>query len=97
MTEQQSPRLSNGVKDQVTQDQINNAAWAACDTFRGVVDATQYKDYILVMLFVKYISDVWTEHEEKYQKQFEGNPEQRCAGSNRGGQPGKAGGRFSEH
>jgi type I restriction enzyme M protein len=75
MIEQQSPGPSKGVKDQVTQDQINNAAWAACDTFRGVVDATQYKDYILVMLFVKYISDVWTEHEEKYQKQFKGNPE----------------------
>lgn len=75
MTAQESPRLPNGKKDQVTQDQINNAAWAACDTFRGVVDATQYKDYILVMLFVKYISDVWTEHAEKYQKQFDGNPE----------------------
>ncbi|MEC5181688.1 type I restriction-modification system subunit M [Arthrobacter sp. CG_A4] len=75
MTEQGSPRQPNSRKDQVTQDQINNAAWAACDTFRGVVDATQYKDYILVMLFVKYISDIWTEHEENYQKQFEGNPE----------------------
>ena len=75
MIEPQPLRLPHNVKDQVTQHQINNAAWAACDTFRGVVDATQYKDYILVMLFVKYISDVWTEHAEKYQKQFEGNPE----------------------
>jgi len=48
MTVQESPRLPNGVKDQVTQDQINNAAWAACDTFRGVVDATQYKDLSLI-------------------------------------------------
>lgn len=75
MTEPQSPHVPKPSKDQITQNQINNAAWAACDTFRGVVDATQYKDYILVMLFVKYISDVWTEHEEKYQKQFEDNPE----------------------
>ena len=75
MTEQQTLRIPDNVKDQVTQNQINNAVWAACDTFRGVVDATQYKDYILVMLFVKYISDVWTEHAENYRKQFEGNPE----------------------
>jgi hypothetical protein len=43
----------------IEQKDINNAAWAACDTFRGVVDPAMYKDYILVMLFVKYISDVW--------------------------------------
>lgn len=75
MTEQSTFRSSAEEKGRVTQEQINNAAWAACDTFRGVVDATQYKDYILVMLFVKYISDVWKEHAENYRKQFEGNPE----------------------
>lgn len=58
----------------VTQQQINNAAWAACDTFRGVVDATQYKDYILVMLFLKYITDIWTEHREELDKRFAGDP-----------------------
>ena len=56
--------------DQVTQQQVNNTAWAACDTFRGVVDAAQYKDYILVMLFLKYISDQWNAHVEEYKKQF---------------------------
>ena len=59
--------------DRITQQRINSAAWAACDTFRGVVDATQYKDYILVMLFVKYISDVWIDHTEQYKKQFAGD------------------------
>ena len=49
---------------QTTQDQVNQTAWAACDTFRGVVDAGQYKDYILVMLFLKYISDLWNDHVE---------------------------------
>jgi type I restriction enzyme M protein len=34
----------------------------------GVVDPAQYKDYILVMLFVKYISDVWKDHYEEYRK-----------------------------
>lgn len=59
--------------DKVTQQQINQTAWAACDTFRGVVDAGQYKDYILVMLFLKYISDLWQEHVEAYHKQFAGD------------------------
>ncbi|PRB05012.1 type I restriction-modification system subunit M [Microbacterium sp. MYb64] len=58
----------------VTQQQINNAAWAACDTFRGVVDATQYKDYILVMLFLKYISDIWIEDRENLGRRFAEDP-----------------------
>ena len=55
---------------QTTQDQVNQTAWAACDTFRGVVDAGQYKDYILVMLFLKYISDLWNDHVETYRKRY---------------------------
>ena len=55
---------------QIDQKDINNAAWAACDTFRGVVDPAQYKDFILVMLFVKYISDVWKDHYEEYRQQY---------------------------
>ncbi len=60
----------------IEQKDINNAAWAACDTFRGVVDPAQYKDYILVMLFLKYISDVWNDHYEEYRKQY-GNDDTR--------------------
>lgn len=55
---------------QIDQKDINNAAWAACDTFRGVVDPAQYKDYILTMLFVKYISDTWKSHYEEYRLQY---------------------------
>ena len=54
----------------VSQEEINNVLWRACDSFRGTIDATEYKDYILVMLFVKYISDVWLDHYEEYRKQF---------------------------
>lgn len=36
----------------VTQAEINKAAWAACDTFRGTVDASVYKDYVLTMAVV---------------------------------------------
>jgi type I restriction enzyme M protein len=59
--------------DQLTQQQVNQTAWSACDTFRGVVDAGQYKDYILVMLFLKYISDLWNDHIKAYEKQFGGD------------------------
>lgn len=66
-------RREFGMNDKITQQEINNAAWAACDTFRGVVDAGQYKDYILVMLFLKYISDLWNDHFQSYKKQFGGD------------------------
>lgn len=58
------------MNDKLTQGEVNNAAWAACDTFRGAVDPAQYKDYILVMLFLKYISDLWNDHFETYRKQY---------------------------
>lgn len=60
---------------QISQSQIHSAAWAACDTFRGVMDPAQYKDYILVTLFLKYISDVWQDHYETYSKQYGDNEE----------------------
>lgn len=59
----------------ISQEEINSIAWAACDTFRGPVDPAQYKDYILVMLFLKYISDVWKDHYEEYKKQYGDNDE----------------------
>lgn len=62
--------------DQLSQQDVNNTAWAACDTFRGVVDPAQYKDYILAMLFLKYISDLWADHYAEYQKEY-GNNEER--------------------
>ena len=58
---------------QTTQQQVNQTAWAACDTFRGVVDAGQYKDYILVMLFLKYISDLWNDRVERFQERYGGD------------------------
>lgn len=61
--------------DQLTQQDVNNTAWAACDTFRGVIDPAQYKDYILVMLFLKYISDQWADHYTEYQKEYGDNEE----------------------
>lgn len=59
----------------VTQAEINKAAWAACDTFRGTVDASVYKDYVLTMLFLKYISDVWKDHYATYRKEHGDHPD----------------------
>lgn len=56
--------------DTISQDEINGIVWRACDTFRGTVDPSEYKNYILVMLFLKYISDVWQDHYEQYQRQL---------------------------
>ena len=36
----------------VSQQEINDILWKACDTFRGTIDAADYKNYILTMLFV---------------------------------------------
>ena len=55
------------------QKQINEIVWRACDTFRGAVDATQYKDYVLTALFLKYISDVRRKHVEEYRREFGGD------------------------
>ncbi len=37
--------------------ELYSSLWAACDDLRGGMDASQYKDYVLVLLFVKYVSD----------------------------------------
>jgi len=57
----------------VSQKEINDILWQACDTFRGTLDPTQYKDYILVMLFIKYMSDLWSDRRDQYHKQYKGD------------------------
>lgn len=59
---------------QINQDDVNNAVWRACDTFRGTVDPSIYKDFILTMLFLKYISDVHKDKQEELEAQFGDNP-----------------------
>jgi hypothetical protein len=41
----------------VKKSELYSSLWASCDELRGGMDASQYKDYVLVLLFVKYISD----------------------------------------
>ena len=58
---------------QINQNDINKAVWGACDTFRGTVDPSIYKDFILTMLFLKYISDVRRDKHAELSVQFAGN------------------------
>lgn len=41
----------------IKKSQIYSTLWSSCDVLRGSMDASQYKDYVLMMLFVKYLSD----------------------------------------
>lgn len=58
-----------------TQDEVNQSLWRACDTFRGKIDSTLYKDYILVMLFVKYVSDIYKEHKNALMAKYHNDKE----------------------
>ncbi len=37
--------------------ELYSSLWKMCDELRGGMDASQYKDYVLVLLFMKYVSD----------------------------------------
>jgi len=48
------PRRTGGA---VKKSELYSSLWASCDELRGGMDASQYKDYVLVLLFIKYVSD----------------------------------------
>ena len=58
------------MENRVTQEEINSTLWNACDTFRGAFDSSEYKNYILVFMFLKYLSDVWKDKKEQYRQQY---------------------------
>jgi type I restriction enzyme M protein len=41
----------------IKKSELYSSLWASCDELRGGMDASQYKDYVLILLFIKYISD----------------------------------------
>lgn len=59
----------------LTQTEINNIVWKACDSLRPVMGSGSYKDYILTLLFVKYLSDVWNEKVEALKVKYPDNEE----------------------
>lgn len=59
----------------ITQEDINNAVWKACDTFRGSIDPSVYKDYVLTMLFIKFLSDVYDDKYTAYLAKYNNDHE----------------------
>ncbi len=45
----------------VKKSQLYSSIWQGCDELRGGMDASQYKDYVLVLLFVRYVSDKYAD------------------------------------
>ncbi len=41
----------------IKKSELYSSLWSSCDELRGGMDASQYKDYVLVLLFIKYVSD----------------------------------------
>jgi len=41
----------------IKKSELYSSLWRSCDELRGGMDASQYKDYVLVLLFMKYVSD----------------------------------------
>lgn len=48
----------------VKKSDLYSSIWASCDALRGGMDASQYKDYVLFMLFIKYISDKYADSDD---------------------------------
>jgi type I restriction enzyme M protein len=44
----------------IKKSELYSSLWAGCDALRGGMDASQYKDYVLVLLFIKYVSDKYS-------------------------------------
>ena len=54
------PILETAIK----KSDLYSSLWASCDELRGGMDASQYKDYVLFMLFIKYISDKYGDSDD---------------------------------
>ncbi|MDI7188977.1 class I SAM-dependent DNA methyltransferase [Leptospira santarosai] len=63
------------MKSIVSQKEINDIVWKACDSFRGAIDPSEYKNYILTMLFIKYLTDLWKDKREEHSRKYSGDKE----------------------
>ena len=61
------------MQKKTTKETVENIVWKACDTFRGSIDSSLYKDYILSMLFVKYLSDFAREKIKELESKYSGD------------------------
>ena len=67
--------LPNDQNKKLTQDEVNRMLLDACGKFRGLIDPAAYKDYILIILFIKYISDVWKDKYIQLKQEHGDEPE----------------------
>ena len=56
-----------------TQDELNNTLWSAADSSRSQLNGADYMNYVLPMLFLKYLSDKSKQSEEELRKRFAGD------------------------
>lgn len=61
------------MQKKTTKEMVENIVWKACDTFRGSIDSSLYKDYILSMLFIKYLSDFAKEKIKELESKYSGD------------------------
>lgn len=54
-------------------EDIKAVLWKAAGTFRGTIDAANYKDFVLAMLFLKYLDDTYKEHVRNLEEKYQGN------------------------
>lgn len=54
-------------------EDIKATLWKAAGTFRGTIDAANYKDFVLSMLFLKYLDDTYKEYLRDLEKRYNGN------------------------
>ena len=56
-----------------TSQDIKATLWKAAGTFRGTIDAANYKDFVLSMLFLKYLDDTYKEFLRDLEERYKGN------------------------
>ncbi|QOJ04352.1 MAG: type I restriction-modification system subunit M [Planctomycetia bacterium] len=61
------------MSNKLTKKDIESVVWRACDTFRGAIDPSEYKNYILTMLFVKYLSDLAKDKRGEFMDRYKGD------------------------
>ncbi len=63
------------ISEETGQADIIAAVLKTCEIFRGLAAPSEYKDYILVFLFFKYVSDVWKDRVEQYNLEYKEDKE----------------------
>lgn len=59
-----------------TKAKIEDMLWSACEILRGEMDSVQWKDYVLSLLFLKYLSDLSAENREEWSESVQGDEAQ---------------------